>query len=264
MRMWTLIVMAVLLCCLMVSGCEMETRVVRSSWDNLPADPKPSQQPDAYNDAAGGQGWSIRIAQVKGRDRYGQAQVLIKELRATTNVADLWIQDAGDTVSVYQGRYATATDPAIRPIIGKLKDVQINDDKPFADARIVPLVGGSKVIADPFDLRQFTGYYTLQIGFYDNNYDGDFRAAAEEAVRALREEGEEAYYYHGPFRSIITIGVFTYDEAFVHAGTYDTYSPRVRELQKRFPYNLGNGVTLIQKENGKNIGEQKSSLVRVS
>ena len=96
------------------------------------------------------------------------------------------------------------------------------------------------------------------------NHDLDyFREYAEQAVRTLREEGHEAYYYHGPFRSIITIGVFTYDQAFVSAGNVDTYAPHIRDLQKVFPFNLGNGSTINQKENGKDIGEQKSSLIRV-
>jgi len=82
-------------------------------------------------------------------------------------------------------------------------------------------------------------------------------------VRVLREDGHEAYYYHGPYRSIIAIGVFDYNQAFVRAGTVDTYAPQIRELQKTFPYNLSNGVTLKQKINGQDIGEQKSSLIRV-
>ena len=256
-------VFVLLLSCLLLSGCELETRVVRSSWDNLPADPKPRQNPDAYSDPAGGQGWSIRIVEVKGTDRYGHAQHLAQQLRELTGLADLWIEDKDDTVSVYHGRFTSATDPAIRSALTKIQDVRIDDEKPFAEARLVPLLGDGRMIADPFDLRQFIGYYSLRIGFYDANYDGDFRAAAEEAVRTLREEGEEAYYYHGPFRSIITIGVFSYDQAFVSAGTHDTYAPQIRELQKRYPYNLGNGVTLIQKQDGKIIGEQKSSLIRV-
>ncbi len=263
MRHLTPSLFVLLLSGLFLAGCEMETRVVRSSWDNLPADPKPRHNGDGYRDPAGGQGWSIRVIEVKGDERYGQAQAIAQQLRERAGLADLWIEDKDDTVSVYHGRFTTATDPAIRPVLSKIQKLSIDKEAPFADARLVPLLGDGKVIADPFDLRQFTGYYSLQIGFYDENFDGDFRAAAEQAVRNLREDGEDAYYYHGPFRSIITIGVFSYEQAFVSAGTHDTYAPAIRELQRTYEYNLGNGVTLIQKQDGKVIGEQKSSLIRV-
>jgi hypothetical protein len=249
----------------LVGGCEPEIRVVRSSWDNFPADPKPKQakDPDPYRDPAGGQGWSIRVVELDGTDRHGKARGLIQELRNEAKLSDIWMQDYDGVVSVYHGRFATAADPAIRPALGKIQAVRVDGEMPFADCQLVPLIGDGRVIADPFDLRQFIGYYSLQIGFYDASYEGDFRAAAEEAVRSLREDGFDAYYYHGPYRSIVSIGVFSYEQAFVSAGTHDTYAPSVRELQQRFPFNLGNGVTLIQKDKGRVIGEQKSSLIRV-
>jgi len=147
--------------------------------------------------------------------------------------------------------------------VDKVHAIELEGETPFAKSQLVPLVGAGRAIADPFDLRQFIGYYSFQIGFYDADFGKDFREAAEQAVRVLREDGHEAYYYHGPYRSIIAIGVFDYNQAFVRAGTVDTYAPQIRELQKTFPYNLSNGVTLKQKINGQDIGEQKSSLIRV-
>lgn len=262
MRPTILIYMAL---ALLIAGCELETRVVRSSWDEFPADPKPKQTktPEAYKDPAGGQGWAIRMIQISGEGRHEKARKFVQQLRGKASMAELWTEDIGDTANIYHGRFTLATDPAIRPALAKIQAIEIDGDKPFADCQLVPLVGNGRVIADPFDLRQFVGYYSLQIGFYDANYDGDFRAAAEQAVRVLREEGSEAYYYHGPYRSIIAIGVFSYEQAFVSAGTHDTYAPRIRELQQKFPFNLGNGLTLMQKAGGRDLGEQKSSLIRV-
>lgn len=250
---------------LFTAGCEMETRIIRSSWDNFPSDPKPSQSrdPEAYRDPAGGQGWAIQVINIEGNDRHGRAQVMVQQLRNEASLADLWMEDMDNVVSIYHGRFAYASDPAIRPALAKIQAIKIDGSKPFAECQLVPLVGDGRVIADPFDLRQFIGYYSLQIGFYDSNFDGDFRAAAEQAVRALREDGVDAYYYHGPYRSIIAIGVFSYDQAFISAGTHDTYAPRIRMLQEQFPFNLGNGVTLMQKAGRHDLGEQKSSLIRV-
>ena len=252
---------------LMLAGCEMETRVIRSSWDSLPADPKPRQgqnpRNEPYQDPAGGQGWAIQVTRFSGPTRHDQARELVEQLRNQTHLDDFWIEDQGNTATVYQGRFQKASDPAIRTALANVQKIELDGLRPFVGSQLVPLVGGGRLITDPYDLRQFIGYYSLQIGFYDEAFGKDFRQAAEQAVRVLREEGYEAYYYHGPYRSLVTIGVFSYEQAFVNAGTHDTYAPQVLELQKKFPYNLGNGVTLIQKEGGINIGEQKSSLIRV-
>jgi hypothetical protein len=250
---------------LLICGCQPETRVVRSSWDNFPADPKPSQShdPEAYRDPAGGQGWAIQVIQFTGNDRHDKARDLIQHLRGKASLAELWIEDLGDTATIYHGRFASVSAPSIRPAMAKVKTIQIEGEKPFTQCKLVALIGDGRVIADPFDLRQFIGYYSLQIGFYDRAFEGDFRAAAEQAVRSLREDGFEAYYYHGPFRSIIAIGVFSYDQAFVSAGTHDTYAPHIHKLQEQFPFNLGNGSTILQKVGGRDLGEQKSSLIRV-
>lgn len=113
-----------------------------------------------------------------------------------------------------------------------------------------------------YDLRTHTGMYTLQIGFYDQDYGPDFRQAAEQAVSALRLQGEEAYYYHGPHRSMVTLGLFT-DAHFVQRGPVSAYGPEIEAIQKKYPYNLANGRTLVQKIDGQDIGQQESFLVRV-
>jgi hypothetical protein len=263
MKMNRLSILIGLALLLVVAGCEMETRVVRSTWDSLPADPKPDYSGNPDRDPAGVQGWSIQVAQIAGPTRHDQARELVAHLRSRLSMANLWIEDLGGIATVYHGRYTKASDPAIRRDLKKVQQAELDGKKPFANSKPVPLAGGGQIITDPYDLRQFIGYYSLQIGFYDEAFGKDFRQAAEQAVRVLREDGYDAYYYHGPFRSIITIGIFSYEQAFVTVGTHDTYAPQIRELQKKFPYNLGNGVTLIQKEGGRNIGEQKSSLIKV-
>ena len=112
------------------------------------------------------------------------------------------------------------------------------------------------------DLRNHPGAYTLQIGFYDEQFGDQFRQAAQEAAQVLRNDGHEAYFYHGPHRSMVTVGLFTEND-FVQDGVQSVYGPRIRELQQKHPYNLGNGRTLIQKVAGENLGEQPSFIVRV-
>ncbi len=260
-------VLMVMMLFVVLTGCEPETRIIRSSWDSLPADPKPRNAGtpgnDPYQDPAGGQGWAIEVTQITGSTRHDAARELVKQLRTGSGLSDLWIEDLNNTATIYHGRFKQASDPGIRNALAAVQQIEMDGVQPFANSQLVPLVGQGRAIADPFDLRQFIGYYSLQIGFYDAAYNGDFREAAEQAIRILREDGHDAYYYHGPHRSILAIGVFSYEQAFVRAGTTDTYAPQIRALQKQFPFNMGNGSTIIQKKDGVNIGEQKSSLIRV-
>ena len=119
---------------------------------------------------------------------------------------------------------------------------------------------------DSLDLNQphYHDMYSLQILVYDLDYGSKFREAAEQAARTLRNDGDESYYYHGPHRSMVLIGLFTYAKAFdSHPGGQDTYSQAVRQLQKKFPYNALNGRTIIEKVNGKSNTTQSSFLVRI-
>ncbi len=107
------------------------------------------------------------------------------------------------------------------------------------------------VVRDPklkeYDLAQFAGHmgrYSLQIGFWDETYRegrGDFRRAAEEQVMKLRSEGVEAYLFHGPLRSMVTVQLFGEADLIRRADGSVLPGPRVAELQERFPYNLANG-----------------------
>lgn len=119
---------------------------------------------------------------------------------------------------------------------------------------------------DSLNLNQphYYDMFSLQILVYDSDYGLKFREAAEQAARTLRNDGDESYYYHGPHRSMVLVGLFTYEKAFdSHPGGQDTYSQTVRQLQKKFPYNALNGRTIIEKVKGKSNTIQSSFLVRI-
>ena len=121
------------------------------------------------------------------------------------------------------------------------------------------------------DLKQHAGMYSLQIGFYDEAFGKEFRKAAEEMATILREDGVEAYYYHGPNISMVTVGLFDDSDLVKRevrmpnglVSIQEGYGPRIKVLQEQFPNNLGNGATVIDKIDGQNLGPQPSFLVRV-
>lgn len=252
----------------LLAACEMETRVVKEAWWNdLPADAAPAE--DSRRGAAAHGTWTIPLDRFTGNDRQGEAQSLVRQLRAS----ELWVEDVDGVATVYRGRYHDPSSDEARIALQKTRRIELDGERPFNDARLTHLSSdGRGRASDPHDLRQYVGYYTLQIGYYDADFGKDFRDAAEEAVEALRADEHEAYYYHGPHRSLVAVGLFQYPEAFITAAnptgskrsTVDAYSPRVRELQKAFPHNLGNGRTLIDyNKEGERLGERASFLVRV-
>ena len=97
----------------------------------------------------------------------------------------------------------------------------------------------------------------------------EFRKHAELAVTTLRREGEQAFYYHGPTGSMVTVGLFGQDDFDPQAAGVE--SPMLKQVRKRYPYNLLNGQGMkenvkVQLEGG-GAGEatrmQPSSLVEV-
>ncbi len=108
------------------------------------------------------------------------------------------------------------------------------------------------------------GAYTLQVGYYDANFGNDFRQAAEKAAKVLRDDGQQAYYYHGPNVSLVTIGVFGADAVATDPNSGQTvYGAEVIELRTQFPHHMANGREVIQyMPNGTKVREG-SRLVRI-
>jgi len=80
----------------------------------------------------------------------------------------------------------------------------------FALAMVVP-VGGADEGPPEWDLLNATGAYTVLVAVYydmpEKKYIGRKKFAIDD-VRLLRQQGYQAYYYHGPARSNVTIGSF--------------------------------------------------------
>lgn len=251
-----------------LGGCRAEERVVYDGWGRFKemGDPKASA---SARDAGAAQVYAIHLERFVGADRLAKAQNLAQEL-GKRGFPDVDIRDSAGFTSVSLGRF---TDPAGRDaqaMLRRVREVEIGGNRLFTSAGFVAAGGGTRIF-DPLDLQQYTNQYSLQIGFYDASFPGDRKAAAEEAARTLREEGEQAYFYHGRHRSLLTIGLFSrsdFETVNDPAGggfTVDRYGPRVRELRKKYPYNLGNGITLIEKNKstGEVVGELPSFLVQV-
>ncbi len=258
---------------LLAWGCQYEIISKKSSWDDLrklearqnggPQDAQDSVDP------GGGialSGYAVRVDKFPGPDRQRLARQLIQRLERQWHLTDLWLRETGTTTYVLCGHFPSPDVDAAKQTLRAVQQVRIDGLQPYGAAQLVKAADPAAAVdLSPWDLRNFMGMYTLQIGFYDAQFGPNFRKAAQEAVAALRKQKVDAYFYQGPFRALITVGLFNEDQAFVvQPDGVSAYSPEVHELQKKFPYNLGNGRTLIEKMNGQNLGAQPSFLVKVT
>lgn len=273
--------LVLMLCLVMLAlgaiACEVEKRVVRDGWGDLRSMAQPNARKDSMRNREGAttepasapQGWAILLESFEGPNASQRARELEQRLRKEAYVPDLWLHAAGGKVHVVRGRYPLPDVDAAQRDLRQSRMLMLDGLRPYENVQLMPLGGAAAAnSANPqnprgWDVKLYPGMYTLQIGFYDENFGKDFRDAAEKAVATLRQNGEDAYYYHGPNRSLVTIGLFT-DADFVKENNVLVYGPRVRQLQERFKYNLGNGLTLIQKFEDHTSSEQPSFLVRVN
>lgn len=209
--------------------------------------------------------WSILLASFVGTDQQKQAADLVEQLKHQ-NVFDVWMADEGGYTHVYRGKFSDPTQPQVDSALRQSRMLKVGDSRPFTSARLVAARPVLEVSASQMDLKRYReqGLWSLQIAVYDDTAGSNYKELAEIAAANLRKDGDQAFYYHGPFRSMVTVGLYTYDQAWTRRMKIgDTYSPEVRRLQEKYPNNLFNGRTVIEKVAGEKVREQPSFLVQV-
>ncbi len=203
-----------------------------------------------------GNEWTVALYRVEGDHHAGLAREEARNLQSASGMQQVWINEMEDHSLICYGRYTSRGSQAARSDLTSWQTLaQSGRIKPPL-LQMTPIVEREK-IESPFDLRQLRGrgIYTLQIGFYENELNRQYaRQQAEARVAELRATKVDAYFYHGPNRSLVTLGVFG-DDA-VRTGiqnqtAYMVYAPRVMSLQQRFPYNTINGEPLQDTRGGK-------------
>ena len=197
--------------------------------------------------------WAILLTKVP--PSYGpNAERFVDELRRATGLSGAYLLSRdGDQYAAY-GRHDEPGTPAAAADLQRVRSAKINGRVAFPNAHFMPPKQTDARTASAHDLRNARAeygpdaVYTLQIGVYGRDDDdrptarelAGFRKLAEDAVRALRAEGEDAFFYHGSQRSTVTVGVFREDE---HDGTVlpPMESKSLRDTRERHPHNLFNG-----------------------
>lgn len=215
--------------------------------------------------------WTIVLARPAGDDMAGMQA--LNQARSHAALSEARLEKRGRSLVVAIGRYSSPADPKAREDLERVRAISHGSGKPYEGAVLAPPALGAVEGSDPemnlATLKARQGkraVYTLQVAAYERA-DGKeatpedlatIRQAAERAAAAMRKDGEEAFYYHGPRRSMVTVGVFGEREA--DSGT-GRLSPALRALQARHPNNLVNGAPLIVKNRANPKGIVQPSFV---
>jgi len=258
-----------ILCLILAAGC-VETRemgVRYGRWGTRIAEEQP--RPDVYRststeDADGG--WAIALDQFTGERHQEAAKQRQEQLTAASGFQGIWVADEGNSSVVCYGRYDSPLDRDARRDLVAWKRLAVDRQVSLPAILFIPVGAAHATSVPELDLRRAAnrGMYTLQVGFFEGEKGRVTRqGAAETYAQQLREDGNEAFYFHGPIRSMVTVGVFGGNDVYVQASGEAAYGPAVQQLQQKFPHNLGNGSTIIETRTGGHRTPQPSFLVAI-
>ena len=228
--------------------------------------------------------WSIVLVVFRGEDQAQLARLALAKVRSEGGLPDAYIEKRGDSTAVAYGQFESANSPEAVNELKRVQEMVVGTPKqqPYQFALLSPPVNKPMEGTIPEynlvaakSLMGADALYTLQVGVYgrqdlDRPTEADLaesRKAAEQAVIRLRQEGEQAFYFHGPRMSMVTIGIFDEHDFDPQVPSYK--SPRLTDVRKRHPYNLYNGTGITENKPGRRQGmtvEQKlqtSTLVKI-
>jgi hypothetical protein len=165
--------------------------------------------------------YTIFCASIQGPGHVERSKAMKDELARTTGMKDWHVIHRSDASMLYYGYYRTFNDPADQRETTRARNdhrrvnaiEDASGNRPFRQAIFVDLSAPDPTAPPEWDLarlRQHPNddrhFWSVQIATYKDH--PERKMAAVEAVRAAREQGIEAFYYHGPTMSHICVGVW--------------------------------------------------------
>jgi len=146
---------------------------------------------------------TIVLIEYDGPEAGASAQRLSQELSGQ-DLADVFVVEGAHHASVCVGRFDSWKDPKAGTTLNRVR--QIRDARgqyPFMGVMLMPVP--EPLPQNPWPLEETKGLYTFHVA----SWEAPGRAVAAQAYAAqLRSRGFEAYVYHGPRLSMVTIGAF--------------------------------------------------------
>jgi hypothetical protein len=152
--------------------------------------------------------WTIYCTAISGPNHAARAQALKDQLARGTRLHDWYVVQADVQSTLYYGFYADEKDSRARQDRTAIAElVAQNGERMFSQPCLVPLELADPAAPPEWNLANVTDKeYTLEIAGYRD--DARRKEVAVEAVRELRAQGVEAYYYHGPTASVVCVGAW--------------------------------------------------------
>jgi len=193
-------------------------------------------------------GWTILLCTLNNPQTHVKDALYYKErCEKNTGWKDLYVVHKADHSELYWGKYSSPE--AARKNLAKAREyVAPAGYKVFDSAMLLPLAG-KDYGPQEWNLAGAKGAYTVVVAvFYDmpkENYVGRKRFAVDYCRQLRQEQNLEAYYYHDPSRSAVSIGVFDGKAVEItHEGTQDkpvVVNPEMKRIMERFPLLAVNG-----------------------
>jgi len=146
---------------------------------------------------------TVLLTEYKGPTAVQEAQRLAKEL-SDQGLPDVFVVEGAQFASVCVGRYPSWKDEKADAMLKRVRFIRdARGQFPFMGVLLVPVP--EAMPEDPWPLEQAKGVFTLHVA----SWEAPGRMAKAQAYAAeLRREGHEAYVYHGPRLSMVTIGAY--------------------------------------------------------
>lgn len=230
--------------------------------------------------------YAIRCITLHGPERFRRAEQYAAALKRVHGLRPELVQILSDEdeTAVFYGKYRriyeSGDTEAYKP--DSLKDLETIRGLRLEGSEVWPFILAAmdmlptwRSSRPEWDLTAAEGYWTLHVGvFYNTETMRSRRSAAEEYCRLLREQGEDAYFHHGPAQSSVTVGRFPFGALAevrredARAGRMTSrlqpVDPALIELQKRHPFALENGHKMVDVVRDPQTGEVKERVARPS
>jgi hypothetical protein len=150
-----------------------------------------------------------------------------------------------------------------------IKSLVVPDEGyPFVDAHLEPIPEADPPVPASWLLVKSGGYWTLEIAQFSET---GRKKAAVDLVEQLRKKNIPAYVFHGPVKSMVTIGAYP-EKAVGQAGKQKisrqlkATDPELRKWKREYPNLLINSeyAKFKTKQKGKNVEFRlDSQIIRV-
>jgi hypothetical protein len=152
-----------------------------------------------------GASWTILCAEINGQGHIERARKLKQDLAATTGMRDWHLLHQDASSLLYYGYYKNYGDPKAKSDRAKIEAITDGTGRrPFTRSLLTPLESADPDGPAEWNLVNAKGFWTLQIAVYKDS--PERKQYAVDAVRAARQQGVEAYYYHGESMSLVCVG----------------------------------------------------------